>query len=300
MRWRVVLPTVFADAQGRAVRLARRTSLGVGGRPRWLFEPEDQAACVEVVRLCRAHGVPILVLGGGCNLLVKDGVIDAAVVATKRMRGFVEHPDRVVVGAGQGFPDLVRRSIQLGIPGLPGCPGIPGSVGGVVFMNAGGRFGSVADALIEVEGVDADGEPFTRSVEPGDLGYRSSPFGGTIVTGATFRRDPAWTAERGAALFRKAMEWKRETQPLSARSAGCMFKNPGEGISAGRLIDEAGLGGLRVGGAMVSTQHANFIVNVGDATAADVHALAAQVRERVREVHDVDLELEVRVWGEDA
>ena len=292
----MVLPVVFAEAEGRSERLARRTSLGVGGRPRWLFEPTDQASCVEVVRLCKAHGVPILVLGGGCNLLVDDGVLDAAVVATKRMRGFEEFQDRVVVGAGQGFPDLVRRSITLGIPGLPGCPGIPGSVGGVVFMNAGGRFGSVSDALIEVEGVNADGEPFRRVVQPGDLGYRSSPFAGTIVTGATFRRDPAWTPERGAALFRKAMDWKRETQPLSARSAGCMFKNPADGVSAGRLIEEAALKGLRVGGAMVSTQHANFIVNVGDATASDVKALAEEVQRRVRAHCGVELHFEVQRW----
>lgn len=296
----MVLPADFADAQERAVRLARRTSLGVGGRPRWLFEPEDREACARIVRLCRAHGVPLLVLGGGCNLLVEDGTLQAAVIATKRMRGFEVEEDRVRVGAGHGFPDLVRRSIELGIPGLPGCPGIPGSVGGVVFMNAGGRFGSVSDALVEVEGVDAAGTPFRRAVAPGDLGYRSSPFGGTIVTAATFRRDAAWTAARGAALFREAMAWKRETQPLSARSAGCMFKNPRAGVSAGRLIEEAELKGLRVGGAMVSTQHANFIVNTGDATAEDVHALAERVRARVLEIHGVDLELEVQIWRDPA
>lgn len=292
----MVLPDDFAEAESRAERLARRTSLGVGGRPRWLFEPVDQAACAEVVQRCRANDVPILVLGGGCNLLVDDGVIEAAVIATKRMRGFEEHGDRVEVGAGQGFPDLVRRSIPLGIPGLPGCPGIPGSVGGVVFMNAGGRFGSVADALIAVEGVDAEGTPFRRDVAPGELGYRSSPFGGTIITGATFRRDPAWTRERGEALFRKAMAWKRETQPLSARSAGCMFKNPADGVSAGRLIEEAALKGLRVGGAMVSTQHANFIVNVGDATASDVQALAEEVQRRVCAHSGVELHFEVQRW----
>ncbi|MDF1701593.1 MAG: UDP-N-acetylmuramate dehydrogenase [Planctomycetota bacterium] len=292
----MVLPSDFADAQTRAVHLARRTSLGVGGTPRWLFEPEDQAACVQIVRLCLAHGVPLLVLGGGCNLLVEDGRIEAAVIATKRMRTFEVHEDRVVVGAGNGFPDLVRRSLHLGIPGLPGCPGIPGSVGGVVFMNAGGRFGSVSDALIEVEGVDTQGQPFRQTIHPGDLGYRSSPFRGSIVTGAAFKRDPAWTPERSAALYHKAMDWKRESQPLAARSAGCMFKNPSEGISAGRLIDDAQLKGLRVGGAMVSTQHANFIVNIGDATAADVQSLIEQVRTRVRAVHGVDLELEVEVW----
>ncbi len=293
----MVLPHDFDAAHERAEGLARRTSLGVGGRPRWLFEPTSAEACAEIVRMCHREGVPVRVLGGGCNLLVRDGTLEGAVIATRQIRGFEIHPDRVVVGAGQGFPDLVRKAIELGIPGLPGCPGIPGSVGGVVFMNAGGRFGSVADALIAVTGVTAEGACFERAVEPGDLGYRSSPFAGSIITGAVFRRDPAWTAERGAALFRQAMDWKRETQPLSARSAGCMFKNPSRGHSAGRLIEEAGLKGLMVGKAMVSTRHANFIVNLGGATAEDVHALIARVQDAVRERQGVDLELEVQVWS---
>ncbi|MDA1196264.1 MAG: UDP-N-acetylmuramate dehydrogenase [Planctomycetota bacterium] len=292
----MVLPHAFADAAARAERLAGRTSLGVGGTPRWLFEPEDEAACVEAVLLCRANDVPLLVLGGGCNLLVEDGAIEAAVIATRRLRGFAIHEDRVEVGAGQGFPDLVRRSIELGIPGLPGCPGIPGSVGGVVAMNAGGRFGCVADGLLAVRGVDRAGERFQRTIEPGDLGYRSSPFRGQLVTGATFRRDPAWTPERGAALFREAMDWKRSSQPLSARSAGCMFKNPGSGASAGQLIETAELKGLRIGAAMVSTQHANFIVNLGGASASDVQALVARVQAGVRRHHGVELELEVETW----
>ncbi len=292
----MVLPRDFADAAERAEALAGRTSIGVGGRPRWLFEPSSEAACAQIVRLCRAHGVPLRVLGGGCNLLVGDGEIESAVIATRRLRAFDVQESQVTVGAGFGFPALVRRAIELGLPGLPGCPGIPGSVGGVVFMNAGGRFGTVSDALVGVRGVDGEGRVFVRDVEPGELGYRSSPFGGCVVTAAVFRRDPAWTPERGAALYRKAMDWKRGSQPLSARSAGCMFKNPSDGRSAGRLIEEARLKGLQVGGAMVSTQHANFIVNTGAATAADVHALVEQVRARVREVHGVDLELEVQVW----
>ena len=296
MRWRVVLPRDFADAESRAERLAGRTSLGVGGRPRWLFEPASAQECAEIVRLCRRESVEILVLGGGCNLLVGDESLEGAVIATRRIDGCEVHADRVEVGAGYRFPKLVRASIELGIPGLPGCPGIPGSVGGVVFMTAGGRFGCVADGLVEVTGVDAQGALFRRILQAGDLGYRSSPFGGCLVTGAVFRRDPAQTTETGRRLYDQAMTWKRASQPLQAKSAGCMFKNPPDGRSAGRLIEEARLKGLRVGGAQVSTQHANFIVNLGDATAADVLALIARVQEGVRAAHGVDLELEVQVW----
>jgi UDP-N-acetylmuramate dehydrogenase len=268
----------------------------VGGRPRWLFEPESTAACAEVLRACRARDVPVLVLGGGCNLLVREGDLAVAVVATRRLRRFDVHPDRVEVGAGNGFPDLVRRSIDLGVPGLPGCPGIPGSVGGVVCMNAGGRFGSVADALIEVRGLELDGRPFRRAVGPEDLGYRSSPFAGSLVTEAVFRRDPDASPAEAAELNRRALASKRASQPLSARSAGCMFRNPPGGRSAGRLIEEAGLKGRCVGGAMVSPRHANFIVNTGGATADDVHALICEVRAAVQAAHGVALELEVRLW----
>jgi len=296
MRWRVVLPIVFERARKRATSLAARTCLGVGGRPRFLFEPTTEKECAEFVRGCRVAKVPSYVLGGGFNLLVGDGPIEGAVIWTGKLRHFQVHEERVEVGAGYPFPKLVRQAIQLGIPGLPGCPGIPGSVGGVVFMNAGGRFGSVSDALIEVSGLDAAGVAFRRAIQEGDLGYRSSPFAGCLLTGAVFRRESSLVPAHQEAIFREAMAWKRETQPLSAHSAGCIFKNPAGTSSAGRLIEEAGLKGRRMGGAMVSHVHANFIVNVGEATAADVHALIRLVQAEVHAHHGVALELEVRVW----
>ena len=163
-------------------------------------------------------------------------------------------------------------------------------------MNAGGRFGSVADALLEVAGLDAEGRSFRRRVEPGDLGYRSSIFVGCLVTEATFLRDPRLQESVQRALFDESMAWKRETQPLSARSAGCIFKNPAGARSAGWLIEQAGLKGHRVGDAMVSSRHANFIVNAGAARAADVHRLIREIQSKVQAVHGVALELEVRVW----
>jgi UDP-N-acetylmuramate dehydrogenase len=293
------LPREFDEARDRAERLAGRTSLGVGGRAHYLFEPDSERACAELMRTCRAKGLPVRFLGGGYNLLVGDDEIPGVVIATRKLRRFEVFEDRVEVGAGHPFPKLVRQAIELGIPHIPGCPGIPGSIGGVVFMNAGGRFGSVSDALLEVTGVDGDGNRFRRFIHEDDMGYRRSVFGGTLVTGAVFRRDPSLSRDELATRFREAMDWKRATQPLSAQSAGCIFKNPGgtQGPSAGQLIDEAGLKGLRVGGASVSTLHANFIVNEGGATATDVHALIAEIRHRVHAAHGVHLELEVQVWG---
>jgi UDP-N-acetylenolpyruvoylglucosamine reductase len=289
----------FADARARAEALSLRTSLGVGGRPELLFEPRTTDEAAHVVAACRAAGVPLRHLGGGYNLLVGDGRVEGAVLATRFLTGLAVHDDRVEVGAGHSFPDLVRRSIELGIPALSGCPGIPGSVGGCVVMNAGGRFGSVSDALLRVHGVDAAGEPFVREVTRRDFGYRTSPFAGCLVTGAVFLREPGSDRAPRQALYDEAMAWKRRTQPLAARSAGCIFKNPDgqDGArSAGRLIDEAGLKGLREGGAEVSRVHANFIVNAGGATAADVERLIERVRAAVLAHHGVTLELEVCRW----
>jgi UDP-N-acetylmuramate dehydrogenase len=165
-------------------------------------------------------------------------------------------------------------------------------------MNAGGRFGCVGDALLEVRGFDADGTPFSRRVRPGDLGYRTSVFEGTLVTAAAFVRDATLDAAAARRAFDEATAWKRATQPLSDASAGCVFRNP-EGPaapSAGALIDRLGLKGGRVGGALVSPVHANFIVNAGGATFAQVESLIDLVRRRVRDEAGHDLRLEVKVW----
>jgi UDP-N-acetylmuramate dehydrogenase len=167
-------------------------------------------------------------------------------------------------------------------------------------MNAGGRFGTVGDALLEVCGVDEDGRPFRRAVVPSDLGYRRTAFEGSVLLSARFRRDPTLDVASQRRLLDEALRWKQATQPLSARSAGCIFKNPsgpGASPSAGRLIEEAGLKGQRVGGAEVSAVHANFIVNSGRATAGDVFALIDLVRGAVLARHGLPLDLEVRVWS---
>ena len=290
----------FDEARAAATRLAGLTSLGVGGTPDFLFTPASEDEVAAVVRACRERGVPLRVLGGGCNLLVHDGRVEGAVLSMRALRGVAVREEAVEAAAGHPFPDLVRQSVALGIPALPGCPGIPGQVGGVVFMNAGGRFGWVGEALVEVRGVDARGETFRRGVGPADFGYRRSPFAGCVITGATFRRDRALDRAAQHDLLVRARTWKQSTQPLAAASAGCMFKNPDGPTGArpaGLLIDTAGLKGLQVGGAQVSVLHANFLINTGTATSADIEALAAEVVARVRAVHGVTLEREVCCWG---
>lgn len=293
----MVLPSSFASAHAKADRLARRTTLGIGGRPEYLFEPRSAVEAAVLVGLCRKHGVPLRFLGGGSNLLVAADRIPGAVVATRRMTDIQVQADVIRVGAGTSFPGLARQAASLLVPALSGCSGIPGTVGGAVVMNAGGRFGCIADALVAVEGVDAEGRPFHRHVAPADFGYRTSPFTGVLVTAAVFRRDPTLDEDAADRLFRTALEAKQAVQPLGARSAGCIFKNPDDAPSAGRLIDEAGLKGQRVGGAQVSDRHANFIVNDGDATAEDMRRLIDRIRREVLVATGVTLELEVRVWS---
>ena len=293
----------FDLARAQACPLGERTSFRIGGAPEWLFEPTTEEEAGEILRRCRLRGVPVRVLGGGYNLLVADGTIPGAVLSTRRLRFERVHDDRLEAGAGTPFSGLVARAADLGIPVISGCPGIPGQVGGVVAMNAGGRYGSVGDALVEVAGFDLEGTPFRRRVVPGDLGYRTSAFHGLVVTSATFLRDPGLDRTAARRVFEEASLWKRTTQPLGAASAGCVFKNPSAEAgaspalqSAGALLDRLGLKGERVGGAVVSALHANFIVNEGGARFADVWALIERLQARVRAVAGVDLELEVKVW----
>lgn len=293
----MVLPSAFDEAHDRAEALERRTTLGIGGRPDYLFEPASAEEAGLLVRLCRRHGVGLRILGGGSNLLVDADRVAGAVVATRRLTGIEIASEGVRAGAGASFPALARRAAPLGIPVLSGCSGIPGTVGGAVVMNAGGRFGTVAEAIVAVEGIDADGLPFHQPVSERDFGYRSSPFADVLVTAAVFRREASLDRPAAEALFRQALDAKRGVQPLGARSAGCIFKNPNGPLSAGRLIDAAGLKGQRVGGASVSTRHANFIVNDGGATSDDMRALILQIRQSVEQAFGVELELEVRVWS---
>ncbi len=293
----MVLPCTFADASATANDLARRTTLGIGGRPEYLFEPRSVDEAAALVRLCRRHGVSLRFLGGGSNLLVASETIEGAVIATRRLGGIEVRGDVVHAGAGASFPALARRAASLRVPALSGCSGIPGTVGGAVIMNAGGRFGTIAQALVAVEGIDREGRVFRRATAERDFGYRRSPFDQVLVTGATFRRDAALDPDEATRLFRTALDAKRDVQPLGARSAGCIFKNPDAGPSAGRLIDQAGFKGRRIGAAAVSSRHANFIVNEGGATASDIRTLITLVRDAVREAFGVDLDLEVRIWS---
>lgn len=283
--------------------LARHTWFKVGGPARWFARPRTPADVSELVRRCRDHRLDHLVLGLGANLLVDDEGVDAVVTRldaphfTTVMFGDERSGDEVLVSAGAGA-DMAKfawSTVKRGLRGLEVLAGIPGTVGGIIRMNAGGRFGCVADTVRDVSVIMPDGRLHTLTPAQVGFAYRHTGLTGAVVCGATFRLrrdDPA----RVQADYREIWSYKTQSQPLKYHSAGCVFKNPA-GDSAGRLIDRAGLKGARQGGAYVSDHHANFIIADDGASAADVMALIGRIRREVHERFGTLLEMEVQVWG---
>jgi len=281
---------------GRSVpRLARLTTAGVGGEPAWFVEPATLEACAIVLAAARARGSEVRVLGGGTNVLAMVAGVSATVLSTRRLTGYRFEDFGVRVAAGMPLGKLVRAAAELGRSGLEVLAGIPGTVGGAVVGNSGTRHGAIGDVLGRVRILDADGS--LRWVDRDGVrpAYRSTSLGDSIVLEAELVLGHG----RPEDLKRRVAELqtiRKSTQPTGGGMVGCFFKNP-PGDSAGRLIDRAGLKKERVGGAFVSDVHANFLMNDGTASAADLLALARRVRARVRGRHGVVLEPEVRIWG---
>ena len=282
----------------RDVPFARLTTLGVGGLCRWLFEPTTEGEAQAFVRACAREGLPWRVLGGGSNLVVL-GDIDTPVLRLALPKAVQRDGTRLTAPASHGHIALAEAAAAAGLSGLEFASGIPGSLGGAIRMNAGAYGREWVDVLARYRFLTPEGDLVDKAPEPGEFRYRWSFLtGGRVVLAAT-----AQLAEGDSATIRAQVAEYREkrgtSQPLSRRNAGCIFKNP-PGQSAGRLIDQAGLKGLRVGDAEVSPEHANFLVNHGHATAAEFAELMDTVRARVRETHGVELEPEVELWQEEA
>lgn len=279
------------------VPLREHTWYKLGGPARWFFEPRDDAEVAAVVARCRDHGIPWRVLGLGANVLVSDRGFDGAVL---RLTGahFEEmrfDDPTVLANAGVDFNKLVRRACGRGLSGLENLAGIPGTLGGIVRMNAGGRYGEVCQYVRAVRVLENDGRIDVRPADAVGFAYRKTNLAGCVVLGATLALEPG---EPAALLARYREIWnnKYDTQPpVSERTAGCVFKNP-PGRSAGALLDQAGLKGATRGGAEISPKHANFIVAHAGATAQDVLDLIALARERVWQHAGIELQTEVEIW----
>lgn len=298
----------FAKAVRAAIRgevredesLARYSTYRIGGAGTVVLpaDPEDVATAV---RLAAGAGVPAFALGLGSNVLLPDDGLDALVLRLgKGVDRIDQAGERWRFGAGLPAPIAARKTAQAGWAGVHMMVGVPGTVGGGVYMNAGCHGGQWSDTVESVMAIDRRGEPriFARPEIP--FQYRWSGLDGWVVLEATVRLeagDPVVLAAEVAKLF----EWRQRGTPFNAPCCGSVFKNPESGSSerrtAGQLIEAAGLKGTRVGGAEVSAIHANYFVNIGGATAADVRQLIDLAREQVKERFGITLDPEVKVIG---
>ena len=278
--------------------MARHTSLKVGGAADFFVTPADRDDLGELLALLAETGTPHLVVGGGYNLLVRDGGIRGVVISLARLDELsLLDGGRVRVGAGTANRRLVQQLRDKGLGGLEFLCGIPGTVGGALAMNAGAHGGAILDHLEELVTI-RDGKVLQTGRDGLDYGYRYLKLApGEIVVGATFSLEPADPDQIGARIA-GYLEHRATSQKAGFPTAGSFFKNPEEG-AAWKLIDEAGLRGARIGGAQVSEVHTNFLVNRGDATAADFLALAVRIKNAVRQITGIALEEEVRIVGED-
>jgi UDP-N-acetylmuramate dehydrogenase len=277
--------------------LAPFTTWRIGGPAEILATPEDAVDLVHAVRWANASGTPWRILGNGSNLLIRDEGVRGLVLRLRRtLDGIHVEETTIVAGAGASFPAVANAAATHGLAGLEFAAGIPGSVGGAVVMNAGWHQFETGNVVLRVDFLTQDGERETWPRERCAFGYRTSAFKGRpgIVLEATFalaQDDP----DAVRARLDQFAASRKQNQPTEWPSCGSVFLKP-PGDFAGRLIEAAGLKGVREGGIEVSTKHANFFVNVGGGTARDVLALVARVEREVSERFGVKLHREFEIW----
>ena len=296
---RAVLDELARRCRGELLRdepLWRHTSWQVGGAAAALLRPANHVDLVKAVRLLAAAGVPWMVIGGGSNLLVRDGGFPGVVIDLKELGEIRFGANGVVeVGAGARLNTLVKKLVAAGLGGLEELAGIPGTVGGAVVMNAGAGAQSLGQVVTEVEVLS--GETFAwRPVAELGFGYRHSALGKAEVITAVRLQLRQEDPELLAATYGEWMAHRRQSHAVGGPSAGSVFKNP-PGKKAWELIDQSGWRGRGIGGARVAERHANFIINVGNAMAADIEALIDAIRADVLQQSGVALEAEVRIVG---
>jgi UDP-N-acetylmuramate dehydrogenase len=279
------------------VALSRFTTLGTGGAARWFARPESLEELQRVLVWARERNAAVHTVGLGSNLLVHDEGVDGLVL---KLAGELAqaHIEGETLVAGGGAPNAVslHRARAGGLGGFEFASAIPGTAGGGVRMNAGAYGSDWRAVMIDAVVVDADG-PRTATADDLELSYRhSSLVAGEVVAAVRFRLQPKPEQEVKARVA-ELLAQRKATQPTTKRTFGSVFKNPSPELGAGRMLEECGLKGHRIGGAVISPRHANFIENAGEATSADAIALMAEARRRARERFGVVLEHEVQFLG---
>ncbi|MDZ4753715.1 MAG: UDP-N-acetylmuramate dehydrogenase [Phycisphaerae bacterium] len=302
--------TMFADLDvdvATDVPIGAMTWYGIGGAADFVVRPRSLDALTALLRRTRREGLPVRVLGNGANLLVADEGVDGVVLKLDapaftevryNAKGEVE---AMRVGAGADMAKVLNDTVRRGLEGLSQMAGIPASIGGAIRMNAGGAYGSIGDSVHSVGWLSETGDIHVLPASALRFGYRETNIPPGVILWAAFdlrETDPVALRERVKEIF----NYKKSTQPLADHSAGCMFKNPvdpvsGTRVSAGMLVDKAGMKGSAVGGAHVSQRHGNFISVMPMTRAADVIELVRRVKERVRDAHGIELHTEVAFWS---
>lgn len=276
--------------------LGQSTWFGLGGRAEYFIRPQTVAQLADVAKRCSENSVPMQVLGFGSNLLVRDEGVKGTVIKLDGEEFCkVKHDGLILTaGAGADLGKLVLDCVRRGLGGIEILAGIPGSIGGAVRMNAGGIFGDLGSAIESVTLMDNDGNIFEKSKPELSFDYRQTNITAKIILAAQiklYQADPQHLLK----TVKEVWIYKKNTQPLNTKSAGCVFKNP-RGMSAGAMIDRTGLKGTKVGGAVVSEKHANFIIAEKGCKSSDVILLIDTIKQQVKEKFDVELELEIEIW----
>jgi UDP-N-acetylmuramate dehydrogenase len=278
------------------VPLAPKTWYRIGGPARWFVQPRSVEELQEAAQRCAENEIPIYVLGLGANLLVTDEGVSGAVfkLDQEHWRRVKFESNIVEVGSGVDIQKLILRTVRQGLAGIESLAGIPGTIGGGIRMNCGGKFGDIGSRVPRVQVMDSTGTLFERTKDDLVFEYRTTNISAPFILGATLELEED-DPERIMKRTKEIWMFKRNSQPLNTKNAGCIFKNP-RGLSAGALIDQAGLKGMRVGGAEVSAKHANFIIAHSGCRADDVLKLVKIIREKVYEKNEIHLESEVKIW----
>lgn len=286
----------FSDILKPGEPLAPLTWLKVGGNASHLAEPQSEDQLQALVQCCNEQSIAVRVLGGGSNILISDRGFDGVVVRLTADAFSSVSVSGTTVSAAGGAPlsNVISESVKAGLAGLEQLAGIPGTVGGAIHGNAGTRLADIGNFVTGVSVLTTTGERRELAEDKLTFSYRASSVDELVVLGCTLELkedEPDAITER----MRKVWIMKKATQPLSSQSAGCIFKNP-RGLSAGDLIEQAGLKGTRIGGAEISDRHANFIVTSDNATCSDVLQLIEKAKMEVSEHFGVELETEIDIW----
>ena len=277
--------------------LAKCTWYGLGGAADYFVRPKTVEQLKQVVQRCNENEIPIYVLGAGSNLLISDDGLRAAVIKLEAEKFAQTQFDgeQLTAWAGAELAKLVLTCVKKGLSGIEALTGIPGSVGGAVKMNAGGNFGDIGAAVETVTLMDSQGNIFEKSKPELMFDYRCTNITAKFILNAQLKLAAA-DPEQIMRTVKEIWIYKKNNQPLNTKNSGCIFKNP-RGVSAGALIDRAGLKGLQIGGAVVSEKHANFIIAQKNCRSRDVMRLTDAIKERVKEQFDIELELEIEIWN---